>query len=646
MFLQKGAISKDIDFSKYAETSKVKMAIDKNCLHLVELLIAKDLLKTKGEAEKIIFINCAVGHGHIEIWDQLTRFHYKMPLAYFLLEGYLTRSGHESEKCLEVLEKVFKCRKEAINESYKESSLLIQAVIAGDIMLVNFLLEQGADPNFRGNNGETAILAACIKEQTQILKSLLEKSGDPNLKRNNELSPLYITLGIALRKKDFKAFEMLLKYGADPNVETSIEGGMLRPLDMAFTENNFVPVELLLKHGADIEYQCDILFKKLSELTLENIRLGNLNKSITSPLGMMLASYLFRYMEIDNSPFFLKTMKLLMKTYASREILMEESLLNELIATANALGNNELGALFASFQEDQAILHQKRAQMMLATSVISSPQVDPIAIQIVNNVSPAEKDSIPAATIEKSIASKESANDNNNNMNAAQDGESAFTYLKKFGFTPQEITDMRKRSAERNKKNVDKIAKYSKQTFWDKYHVPESLSWQGVKFNKRHLQEMFLGENRFFYLDAKALEMQRCSEEMLQSFKNVRARMDDIHIKILEGDHYLDASINEEALHYGIRMTHELRIFNSEARVLLFPLASDEDKKYQLYIACKFMPQGLHTLKDEKALKQSNKGKKHSQHKHVLKVTLAPPDDDAMAPSCSTKTFTAMTSSR
>ncbi|MGB6976109.1 MAG: ankyrin repeat domain-containing protein [Gammaproteobacteria bacterium] len=86
---------------------------------------------------------------------------------------------------------------------------------------------------------------------------------------------------------------------------------------------------------------------------------------------------------------------------------------------------------------------------------------------------------------------------------------------------------------------------------------------------------------------AQALRQYGCNEETLKQFKQVRARMDGHHIKKLEGDYYLDVLINREKIPLRVKVTHELRIFSSEARVLLFSLAADDEKnkQYKLYIA-------------------------------------------------------------
>ncbi|MGB6977110.1 MAG: hypothetical protein WBE18_06640 [Gammaproteobacteria bacterium] len=141
---------------------------------------------------------------------------------------------------------------------------------------------------------------------------------------------------------------------------------------------------------------------------------------------------------------------------------------------------------------------------------------------------------------------------------------------------------------------------------------------------------MSLGTNKFFYLDVKALVQQGCDKEMLHRLQQVTGIMNGRNMKPLVGEYYLDISINGAASLKNLPITHELRIANSQARVLVVTLASDQDKKYLLYIGCKFLPRGLHELRDEKALQQSNKSKNQILNKNVAKITLVAVEDKTM----------------
>ncbi|MGB6976838.1 MAG: ankyrin repeat domain-containing protein, partial [Gammaproteobacteria bacterium] len=662
LFLQQGAISEGIDFTKYCETSNVEMAIVQNCSHLVKLLIGRRLLSPPQLPQ---LIACAGNNAQIEILDELIRFHIQQPLTYHILETYLSTSiSAERQRCLEILNQVFEHNKEAINESYKNSSLLIQAVLVKETILVDFLLERGADPNFKGIEDETALILACIHQQIKILRSLLTKGADPNLKRHDGISPLYMAmvkndleafemllknnadpnlksyagqspLYVAMKKNDLKAFKMLLKNGADPNLEIVDEEGVIRLLDYVIAANNYPQIELLLKYGVDIEYHSDFLAKHLSTKTLNKLNKGVLDKNWLSPLGISFSNYL-RWYTKDASNTALKITKLFLKTYARREIFIDENLLNEFIETAIELEDNELESLFTSFQKDQDSLCRKHNLM----------QVDQISTSPISNIGQATLSQLPPTTESVAIpatieVNKEGDNVNNNNISAVslfppsniqKDKKSSFAYLKSLGFTKEEIINMCKESVEKNKKNTAKTAKYSTSTFWTRYHLPESLSWSNVNFNKESLRSMSLGTNIFFYLELKALRQQGCDEETLSHFKQVRVRMDGAHVEKLEGDYSLNIIINKNEPSLRVKATHELRIFSSEARVLLFSIAADgeNNKQYKLYIGGKFLANGLHELKDEKALKQSRK---------AIQITLSPPENEAIVPGCSAKTF-------
>jgi hypothetical protein len=59
----------------------------------------------------------------------------------------------------------------------------------GDIQIlkqkVKILLNQGADPNIQGNNGQTALHFAAMREDTEIFELLLANGADPNIRDNN-----------------------------------------------------------------------------------------------------------------------------------------------------------------------------------------------------------------------------------------------------------------------------------------------------------------------------------------------------------------------------------------------------------------------------------------------------------------------------
>ena len=121
------------------------------------------------------------------------------------------------------------------------------------------------------------------------VKILIQEGADPNVPNWLGEYPL----GLTIREGDFELTEMLLKYGADPNIHK----GLL--LHHAISKKRLKIIDLLLQHGADLNsvdrfgytplcraiYHKDVSYGlKLAEIWFKN----NLNinrKDITSCLS-------------------------------------------------------------------------------------------------------------------------------------------------------------------------------------------------------------------------------------------------------------------------------------------------------------------------------------------------------------------------
>jgi hypothetical protein len=574
--LQQGTSDKDIDFTFYGNFDLVNKAINENCAHLVKVLLEKRLLSVK-EENGYKFINAAICLAHIEIWDDLTRYYYQMPLAYYLLKRYINQKVQtEREACLKALRDLFKIKLKTLEESFNNTTLLIQAVLNNDVVITHFLLEQGADPNFKAGYR-------------------------------------YYPLFLALEKDNSQIFETLLRYGADPNVKSIHD--VVPLMDTVIEENRYVFVKLLLKYGANINYYSSYLYRYLEKNVDSHLKSGmektGFGKMSITPLGLSFSRSLLLYKnDFSASGDLLKILKLFLKTYIKRDELLTSDLMEFLIGfleIAGYLRMGEIESLIVSFVKNWADLSQQKHKVQ---ALLPSPS------EVLENPSVASKD-------KQSVVND---NVNNNNVSipsASKDTQSAHAFLTALGFTAEDIGEMRKRSEENNKNKLDKIAKYKEVSFWHKYHCPESIAWANVEFRRGQLLTMSLGENRFFYLDTKALKAQGCSEEKIGEFQRVRLKFDNKHIKSLSKEYDLEVGING-GVPFTAPVTHELKIPTSEARILLAPLhseQSDQDKKYTLYVGCKFLPDGIHELKDKKALKRSG----------LVEITLCSPEQKVAA---------------
>lgn len=123
-------------------------------------------------------------------------------------------------------------------------SALPVAVELGDSEIVPLLVEAGADADARTSDGEPVAAMAARDGETEILEMLLNSGADPNA---TDASGIAVLVSGVIHG-DAEIVQMLLEAGADPN--TLAEEG-LAVLAVAVDRGNTEVVGLLLEAGAD-----------------------------------------------------------------------------------------------------------------------------------------------------------------------------------------------------------------------------------------------------------------------------------------------------------------------------------------------------------------------------------------------------------
>ena len=113
---------------------------------------------------------------------------------------------------------------------------------------VSTLLQAGANVNISNGNGETSLYLAVEKALVVFVEDMLSYGGNPNVAQSDKWP-----LSIACELENMTLVAMLLKAGADPNLNADTDG-VVRcelPLCIAANHGNCELTELLLNYGAN-----------------------------------------------------------------------------------------------------------------------------------------------------------------------------------------------------------------------------------------------------------------------------------------------------------------------------------------------------------------------------------------------------------
>jgi ankyrin repeat protein len=127
----------------------------------------------------------------------------------------------------------------------RESALLDDAVLRGDMETVRMLASGGADVNARGNSGAGPLDDAALKGNAAIARILLEHGANVEARNAYGATPLHD----AALSGQVEVAKLLLDWGADVNARESESGST--PLYSAAAMGHAAMAELLLARGAD-----------------------------------------------------------------------------------------------------------------------------------------------------------------------------------------------------------------------------------------------------------------------------------------------------------------------------------------------------------------------------------------------------------
>jgi uncharacterized protein len=125
------------------------------------------------------------------------------------------------------------------------------AVYRSDKSMVDLLLRAGANPKVANHDGSTPLWLACINGDAPIVAALLAAGADPNEKLPLGRTPLMV----AARTGNVDAIQVLLDHGADVNAKDTLRG--TTPLMWAADEGHAAAIQLLIQHGADFKARSD-----------------------------------------------------------------------------------------------------------------------------------------------------------------------------------------------------------------------------------------------------------------------------------------------------------------------------------------------------------------------------------------------------
>lgn len=136
-----------------------------------------------------------------------------------------------------------------IADAYGATPLTL-AARAGQVALVQDLLDRGADPDARGVEGLTPLAAAAGADNDLVIKTLLNHGADPGVLSAGDATPLHL----AARAGSVAAIRTLLQ--ADPQALVAPDSKGRHPLAVAAQYGQLAAMQALVDEGLAVNTPC------------------------------------------------------------------------------------------------------------------------------------------------------------------------------------------------------------------------------------------------------------------------------------------------------------------------------------------------------------------------------------------------------
>ncbi|KAF5559141.1 ankyrin repeat domain-containing protein [Fusarium phyllophilum] len=168
------------------------------------------------------------------------------------------RSGDERTSLFRAIELGFEAMATSLlQQGEKGQRLLCLASLGGNVKIMSFLLDNGAQVDEVDESGWTPLMIAAERGHDEAVALLLKHEADPNARDSNEFTALLHAAMIGY----LDIVDQLLDAGADPTAEDEEQG--LTAMSWAAEDGHLDIVKLLLERGVDPNLDDRVLLSAL-----------------------------------------------------------------------------------------------------------------------------------------------------------------------------------------------------------------------------------------------------------------------------------------------------------------------------------------------------------------------------------------------